>query len=314
LTITPEGLFIKGELFPPKNEASSTLPTPKDNYGRTIEGFESFRDKADEVWEAIRQGFFRGLSVNGKARKRAVWSPQLNKYVSQVVEVLLYEISITPTQVHPGSRITAVNTLAKALSITKALPIYNSERKDPMNKQDEVRAAQEALISSLRDLGADGELPEEFLQLHDEITKAIEIEEVPGDLVPAPIADPEVEKSLITEAVTAALEPVVARLAQLEGVPAPHRNQTTHDAPDGAAPKPGAGPTDSPTAIEKALDALSRSKDGQADYGEGETHRCDAVTAMKLIMIRGAASGKIKADNTVLAPHEQKFFAAQAAK
>lgn len=127
LTTTEEGLYIQGEIWrlndltwDEEEEARKA-----EERGEVYAGQESIAQKCNEVWHLIRTGRIRGLSIRGKARQFvAAYSPELGEYIPRVTEVLLYEISVTPTQVHPGAKIVAVNTLAKSLDLLKGLPLY----------------------------------------------------------------------------------------------------------------------------------------------------------------------------------------------
>jgi len=285
ITITAEGIYIKGELL--RGEASSTLRPPTNpQTGQVIDGFESFTEKANEVWQGIKQGMIRGLSVNGKARRRAVWSSELGRYVAQVIEVLLHEISITPTQVHPGARITAIADLAKALECTKALtfqPLHKqTERKKNTMTAKEIMEMQAGLIEALREAGSI-DLPQEFMDTQDAISKALQpVEE------PATSDNDEVTKSLMDE-----LNTLKAEVAALKGTPAAPIGQITHESNPATSPKPG-DTTGGKDAIAKSLDILASSKDGIADYGKGQVHRCNAESAMKLCLMQAATKGKIE--------------------
>lgn len=78
-----------------------------------------------------------------------------------------------------------------------------------------------------------------------------------------------------------------ARLAELEGKPAPLRSQTSLKTPEGAQPHPGGiEPQDGGASIQKALDIVSRSIHGVADYGKGEVHGLRGEDVMKLWMLK----------------------------
>jgi len=299
LTLSPQGVYMKGEIF--RAETSPTCPIPTDANGKVIEGFEPFLAKANEVWWGVQNGNIRGLSVNGKARKRAVWSPELGRYVKQAFEVLLYEISVTPAQVHPGSKIVAVNTLAKALTITKALPLPPPQQRNKMNK---ILQLQKQLIEELRaQASANGgvDLPEEFVSNHDAITKALQFS--PGE-ESVELGD------AITKAVAAAVAPLQQKIASLEGTPAPLTRQVTMQADPQTQAKPGTDTGNEGQAITKALDILSKSVDGRADFGKGDVHRVDALGAMKLVLARAAAKKTLFCGPLDLTNNEQNLLKA----
>jgi hypothetical protein len=126
LIFADEGLYIKGEIWRFEDiewdDEAEAEKAKKD--GKVYVGTESIGKKCNEVWFLIKTGKIRGLSVRGKARQwTAVYSVELRKQIPRISEILLYEISVTPTQVHPGAKIVAVNTLAKSLEICKGLSL-----------------------------------------------------------------------------------------------------------------------------------------------------------------------------------------------
>ena len=298
LTITDDGLFMQAEIFSPTPQELEQIQ----KLDQLSEGYHSYLLKANEVWWGIRQGLIRGLSVQGRTRRRAVWSPELGKFVHQGVETLLHEISVTPTQVHPGSRITGVNTLAKALEITKALPLI--ERNYTMNeKQKRAMELQSMYFESLKDLGDGTEVPEEMLRVHELLSKAIKVDE-PSTALPT-VASPNVAKNeketpeqlavletLLKKALQQHLAPLQEQVNRLSQQPAPIRARVTMNAPEGAAPKPLGQTNSYGGAIEKALQVISTSKNGISNFGQGDYHGCDGLTAMKLIFARSRTKNK----------------------
>lgn len=137
LTFADEGLYLKGEIWRLEDldwddEEETRKAKSKDE---VFVGTENIAKKCDQVWKLIVSGKIRGLSVRGKARQYVpVYSESLQQYVPRVTEFLLYEISVTPIQVHPGAQITAVNTIAKSLEICKSLPIAPGQDLLVLNK------------------------------------------------------------------------------------------------------------------------------------------------------------------------------------
>lgn len=126
LTTTDKGLYIEAEIW----KLNDLEWDEEEEARKAKEQGEHYAGKADigakcnQVWDLVRTGKIRGLSIRGKARQwQPVYSPELRTHIPRITEILLYEISVTPTQVHPGAKITAVNTLAKALDLCKALPL-----------------------------------------------------------------------------------------------------------------------------------------------------------------------------------------------
>lgn len=244
------------------------------------------QQKADEVWPLMKKGHTRGLSWSGRARRRWVWSPELGKYIKQPVEVLIHETTVTAIQVHPGAKITGINTLAKALEIAKALPLGASQQ-DGERTMDEklqaLQAAQETALQALHDLPDGTEIPTNLILAQEKISKALGIEK-PAE---APPADPPAE-----DPISKALEPLMEQLkaqqeqiSQLTGAPAPVRNRVDHDDPAGAAPPPSEEGMGGMELISKALEIGGDSVNGVSEKGQGKAHGASGVDIMKLFMI-----------------------------
>lgn len=217
LTTTDEGLYIQGEIWrlsdldwDDEAEAKKAKKQKK-----VYVGTESIAAKCNEVWALMRTGKIRGLSIRGKARQYvAVYSPELKRHVPRVTEVLLYEISVTPTQVHPGAKIVAVNTLSKSLELIKALPLVTcgegsktggDEPKTPPTVEttnhralfrparmtqggpmnfDKIRQLQQDLADELRALGGEAgevEIPVDVAQQLKEFGSAVDFEGLDED-------------------------------------------------------------------------------------------------------------------------------------
>ena len=279
LTITDDGLFMQAEIFAPTEEDTERLQ----QLNSLSEGYDSYLLKANEVWWGVQQGQIRGLSVSGRTRRRAVFSPELNKYIHQGVETLIHEISITPTQVHPGSRITGVNTLAKALELTKALPLIYT-RTTMNEKQKKAFEAQTAYLAALKELGDGAELPQEMVEVHKALSTAIADDPQPEKKEVAVQEQPDIT-ALIVKAIADQLSPIQEQINKLANVPAPIKAKTSLVAPEGASVKPLTEQNES-NAIEKALGIVAMSKNGRANLGDGEFHGVDGVEAIKFIMAR----------------------------
>ena len=267
--VTEKGLFVRFRIFDERD-----FDDPK----------SELLALCNQTWSLLRRGLVRGLSWDGRARKRWVWSDDLGKYIKQPVEVLMSEITVTPIQVHPGAKVTGVNTLSKALRICKALRIGGSAittGENPMNpKVKAAMDAQAAYAASLADLPDDVELPEELLTNEEGITKALGLggsqeppveppqeNEPPASNPPAFQMPPELQ-----EAITKSLEigqQNAAAIAALSGEVAPLRNQVAHDDP-GANPRPAGGAPSTYERMTKALELGSQVRDGKLNRGQGE--------------------------------------------
>jgi hypothetical protein len=151
---------------------------------------------------------------------------------------MIREISITPIQVHPGSKITALNTFAKALEITKGLPL-KYDREEGMDKKIlNLKKAQETYVSALREVGDGVTLPEDVLSTHIQISKAVEVD--PPAAQDPPKQDPpkqdkpavqQINGDEIVKAVAKAVSEAVAplQMSLSGGDPNPHTDPEKQD-------------------------------------------------------------------------------------
>lgn len=297
LSVTDEGLFMRAELFAPTNEEIKELGS----LNNLSEGYESYLLKANEVWWGIKQGLIRGLSVQGRTRRRAVWSQELGRYIHQGIQTLIYEISVTPTQVHPGSRITGVNTLAKALEISKALPLQTKRKTMNEKQKKAIEQAQKAYLDALQAAGDGAEIPEELAENHQLIAKAISFEEATEEEAAPSQKEVSEEVPNIEALIMKAIAPLQEQINGLKGQPAPLRGKTAVKAPEGAQAKPVSVPKKGGI-FEKALGIIAKSKNGISDFGTGEVHGCDAIDAMKIVFAKSVANHGRVAIQSVTAP------------
>lgn len=224
--VTKEGLFIRGEVL------SATHFDDPDS---------EILKKANEVWSLVKRGHIRGISWDGRGRKRWVFSPELGKYIKQPIEILMSEITITPVQVNPGAKIVGVNTLSKALHICKALELGSDQQKGESQMNDamsRVVKAQQALLENLRALPDGVELPPEVVKAQEAMTKALGLQEGGEPSAPEPPAwfkqfAENMHKSL--ETVQQNVQQQAQQIRQLGGKAAPLQNRVTHSNGDPSA-------------------------------------------------------------------------------
>lgn len=269
LTFSQEGVYLKGEIlrYPPSPHRA--------------EGSPSLALLCDEVWQSILLGTARGLSVRGAARSRQeAYSEGLGRVFRRVLEVLLYEISVTPIQVHPGAKIVAANTFAKALDLAKALPIGK-------NKMPDLQELQKAYLAGLKAHAEQngGVVPDDVADIHLRVSKALQ-PAASSSAAPSSPAQDEIKKGLDLEAENAELK---AKLAALEGKPAPSKKQETFHADPTAAVKP-IDKGDGSLLLSKAIDLLSDPVK-RAYYKLPLVSRDDI---MGLVLARGSAAGRIR--------------------
>jgi len=273
LTFSSEGVYLKGEIL-------RYPPSP-----HRVEGGPSLALLCDEVWQSILLGTARGLSVRGAARSRQeAYSEGLGRVYRRVLDVLLYEISVTPIQVHPGAKIVAANTLAKALDLAKALPIGK-------NKMPDLQELQKAYLAGLKAHAEQngGVIPDDVADVHLRVSKAFQPAAPSSPAAPVPSSAPasdEIKKGLDLEAENAELK---AKLALLEGKAAPSRKQETLHADPKAAVKPINEGNES-LVLSKAIDLLS-------DPAKRAHYKLPLVSGedmVGLVLARGSAAGRIR--------------------
>lgn len=244
--------------------------------------------KCNEVWGLVRRGLVRGLSWDGRARKRYIWSTELGKLIKQPVEILMSEITVTPVQVHPGAKITGVNTLSKALTLCKALELGD---KGETSMSEELKAAQDAYLAALHKMPDGSTLPPEILNNHEQITKALSLEPAPPPPQEPPPKASTTLPSELQEAITKALEPLQQKVGDLESklnVPAELRNKVQHGNAPASNPRPGSEPTPGEQfheQITKALQLGSQVRDGKLQRGHGERVSVNGEDLMGACMI-----------------------------
>jgi len=268
--VDEKGLFIQGEVL------------QDHHYGDPA---SELAQKANEVWSLMQQRIVKGLSWAGRARKRNVWSEQLQRNIKQPIELLLHEITITPIQVHPGAQITGVNTLAKALEIAKALPLGTSTTNTgecAMSKFAQIQELQQKLVAELQALPDDVEIPAKLLETQEAVSKALGMggEEAPDPV--APVVDE--GQAIIDEAVAKALAPFADQLEKLGMDPAPLRNRVSHAPSTGSQPKPGEEMSGAEI-TEKALSIGRTSIRGVGNFGNGDTHGATPLDTLKVWML-----------------------------
>lgn len=296
LTFTEQGIYVKGEILRGREIAADWANNPSLD-GHRFPGAESIGAKCDEVWNLILQGIALGVSVSGSARMRAnVYGEELGRVVSRVVEALLREISITPIAVHPGAKIVAANTFAKALELTKALelrPIQQpKERGNTMKiKKEELIAAQQNLRSLLNGYAEqnDGNLPDEWVEEHQDLQKALVIPEVQEDDGAIETSNHELSE-LIENQIQKALNPMQeeneklrAEIAALKGEQAPIKNRVTLTTPEGSQVKP-MDAASKKSNVQKALELASDPESNQ----KLPRHNSSDLMALYLLQNRGS--------------------------
>lgn len=259
LTFAPEGLYMKGEI----------MRLPVSPHHRP--GMKSLAVLCDDVWASILAGTARGLSVRGTARSRQVQYDQASgRVIKRTLEVLLVEISVTPIQVHPGAKIVAANTVAKALEIAKALPV----RKE---LQMTLKEAQAKYLQAMREEAEKngGALPDDIAEAHLKVAQAIK----PAS--PATSSSEDVIKSLQSQ---------IDELKSKLQVPAPSKKIETLHADPKSQPR---SPDDSQATLQKALHVLS-DPHLRVKYGLPDISVADAAT---LVFAQGGSRGTISSES-----------------
>lgn len=277
LTFTDKGMYMTGEIH-----RMDHILDKWSQYRDSIP-LDSIAVKCEEVWSGIVNGSYRGLSIRGGVREVVpVYSPELDKAVPRVLEVELYEISVTPISIHPGTKITKVNTVAKALSeaveIVKALPCQPQQKGDHMSDIREKWAALQAAIE------AEGKANNGVVDLPQEVAKGL------------------AEYGSAVDG------------ADTEPKPAARVGHTTLETPSEAKVRPtGAPQSGTMSPIEKALkvDAPTAYM-GRTDFGKGESFGLPESDVYKLHLMMANQQGHMTLiDGVNLSPQAQRYFAAQ---
>lgn len=258
------GVHVVGEILGPRDFG---YETSEDGESSSME----LLNKCNEVWELMKRGIVKGLSWKGRVRKQWAWSDDLNKYVKRAKKVLLiYEVTVTPVQVHPSAQITQVNTMAKALEMSKALPL-TIEGKGMSEQVKRAQEAQEAYIKAMRALEDGVDLPQEMLDRHNSIGGAMQVEEVS-------------EKSLEMQ-----VKELTEQINALKSEPAPLRNQTGQ--PTGSKERPVEGASFEES-VEKSLNVMSNVENGVTDRGAGKACYVTAEDTVKMLFLK--SKGRIE--------------------
>lgn len=286
-SLNEQGLYFRAQVYRAEDYADIELSEADQ---ARFPALESVAKKANEVWGLILRGHALGVSIGGTSRKKEqIHSTALGRKITRVIELLLYEISITPTQVHPGARLRAANLLAKALDLPSE-PKRSESMKPNESVLREALAAYETALRTVADEG--GEIPPDVVATQIAITKALHFEDADGNTHEVD-DDPDAHEEG-DDAVTKALEQENAalreRLAALGEQPAPVKNRTSnHQAPASSRPRPINGGESHQTRITKALDLAVKKA-----LNDPKAHDVPSATDMMwLIFNRGALNGNI---------------------
>lgn len=183
ISFLDKGVWVEGEILRGTEilEQWGDLP---DLDGERFPEAQSIAAKAEEAWWLILNRVIRGLSIRGKTfgQVRYVYSEELGYQVEQVLRLDLVEISVAPIQCHPGTRIEAINTLARSLNNThddmvqRALSFHHDmPRSKPMDKEKELLELQKKMRALATEVAKEngGTLPEAFAQEHQDLSRAL---------------------------------------------------------------------------------------------------------------------------------------------
>lgn len=275
LTFTPQGMYMTGEIH--------RMDHILDKWAQYKDSIplDSIAMKCEEAWQGIVSGSYRGLSIRGGVRQVApVYSPELDKPVPRVLEVELYEISVTPISIHPGTKITKVNTVAKALSeaveIVKALPCQ------PQQKGDRMSAIQQKWAELQAEIEAAAQSNNGEVELPEEVAKGL-----------------------------------AAYGSAIEGVkpePAERIGHSTLETPVEAKVRPTGAPQKGELSpIEKALKVDGPTVYmGRTKYGEGEPFALPESDVYKGHLVMAAQQGHMSLiDGVNFSPKAKQYFASQ---
>lgn len=290
LTFDDRGMYMTGYIFR-MSEVLEEWKAHKEDIP-----LDSIALKCEEVWEGIKQGYFGSFSFRGGVREVApVWSDELQRVIPRFLEVELYELTISPIGIHPGAKITRINTVAKAfgeaLEICKALdyqPQSTTPKGETMDLSKQWEAFQATLIANADENG-NVELPDEISKGLQELgfeAKEPEVVKTPEQLV---AEQAEVIKSL------------QERLDSMEsggsGAPAARRGHATVNAPEDAKVKPtgatgeGAGKVN---VLSKCLTDASTTYRRRTNFGEGSAFLPAPPDVYKSALVEAENQGFMK--------------------
>lgn len=336
LTFTEEGLYMTGYI----HDQSDLLKAFKKAKKKAPP--DSIAVKCEEAWKGIKKGWYKGLSVRASVRAlEKVESSELGKKVIRFLELLILEISVCPIQMHPGAKITAVDTLARglpqeqstttleqAIEIVRGLPALPQEE-EPMDVQEAWKKFQESLQANSKD--GQVELPEEIARGIQGLSGAIsddagdqggdgngkgddgggnEDPEKPPRKEPPSQAD---LQAMMSEAVRGAFEehvkPLREELDQLKGKRAPRKSVISIKTPEGSTARPDGAPTKH-GAIRRCLGEASRTYNGLTEMGKGEIFGLSLLDVTKLCLLDAGQQGKLKVGGSVnLSRRGREYFA-----
>lgn len=297
LTFTPEGMYVTGVI---------------DNMQEVLERWAQYRNeipldsialKCEEVWQSLKSGTSKSLSVRGGVRDVIpVWSPEFDEAVPRVLEVELYEISVTPISIHPGTKITSINTVAKALGeaveVCKALALQQPEG-DTMSKIASAWEQFQAALAESADENGNVELPTE-------VEKGLQA--YGSNIEPSPKS---LEEQLAEQAEV--IKSLQERLDGQQGgeTPAPRRGYASVHTPAEAKVKPTGAPTKGGNVVEKALSMAAETYRGKTGFGEGDRFTLPKEDVYKVALVEAQQQGHMAAGKINLSPRGQQWVQSQ---
>lgn len=342
ITLLEQGVWIEGEIFRATDLLKLWESVPKANLHKFPE-VESIAAKCEEAWWLISTRAIRGLSVRGLTygHVKEAYSEELGTHIIQVLRLDLIEISVTPIQCHPGTRIEAINTLARSLRTTRedmvqrALCFVDTVRSTRMKtKEEELLEMQVRMRELMVEVAKenDGTVPESFAAQHAEVSRMLNQAEEASSSSPPPslpnVKEPtaqsnqsgfddeafwqkfdtsmdqrmaEVKRSHREEIATLQQE-----IDELKGVRAPRKNRTRLTPGVEAAPKPTEVPVNGAGELQRTLDFLGDNNPTTGVIVRPETQH---ATIAKMLLIRANKnSGMRVIDGISYTPQEQVFL------
>lgn len=338
ITLSNQGVWIEGEIFRATDLLKLWESVPEPDLQKFPEA-ESIAAKCEEAWWLISTRAVRGLSVRGRSygHVREAYSEELGAHIVQVLRLDLIEISVAPIQCHPGTRIEAINTLARSLRTTRedmvqrALFFHEtrSEKMDPKEKELlELQARTRALMIEVADENG-GTVPESFASKHAEVSRMLsQPEETPPPVTPLPnVNEPPAPtpqpagNNFNPEELLARFDNKVAEVQrgyeeqievlhqeinELKGIPAPRKNRTRLAPGPQAAPKPTELPEGGRNQLQRTLDFLGENDPTGDVIVRPETQH---TTIAKMLLIKANKSiGMRVIDGISYSPQEQVFL------
>lgn len=298
-----KGVYVVGEVFRSNNTAYNKMSPSK---------VPALRDLADQVWEMLKTGTIRGLSWRGDTLKLKRWSKEEQQLYTENAHLLnLIEISLTPTQVHPGSQVVGVNTTAKALNT----PAQGAEKgESQMADKNALNESVDGVLQGLAQLEDGAQISQEILDKIGSAAKACGFDintpatepVEPSEPAAAPFNAQELAQ-LIAQETAKALKPIQEKVEKLSTEPAPRLSVGATD-PNAAQTKPGeeTGMPQKMSLVDACAKALAVLSDADPDNKDFQAIMAGKIKDEDLLKMHSLVRQAKRGDNSYLMRNDKK--------